>query len=81
MWRIDRNVHSVNPQSGAFRLLTMVSPNLGGNDAAINNDVFTASNSGFSSLIYLDGDSVSWLRPDSDTPEKAKVVEGNPYGL
>ncbi len=31
--------------------------------------------------IYLDGDSVSWLRPDSDTPEQAKVVEGNPYGL
>jgi len=31
--------------------------------------------------IYLDGDSISWLRPDSDTPEKAKVVEGNPYGL
>ena len=31
--------------------------------------------------IYLDGDSVSWLRPDSDTPERAKIVEGNPYGL
>ena len=31
--------------------------------------------------IYLDGDSVSWLRPDSDTPENAEVVEGNPYGL
>ena len=31
--------------------------------------------------IYLDGDTVSWLRPDSDTPEQAKVVEGNPYGL
>lgn len=31
--------------------------------------------------IYLDGDSVSWLRPDSDTPEQANVVEGNPYGL
>lgn len=31
--------------------------------------------------IYLDGDSVSWLRPDSDRPAQAKVVEGNPYGL
>ncbi len=31
--------------------------------------------------IYLDGDTVSWLRPDSDTPQQAKVVEGNPYGL
>lgn len=31
--------------------------------------------------IYLDGDSVSWLRPDSDTPEQASVVEGNPSGL
>lgn len=31
--------------------------------------------------IYLDGDNVSWLRPDSDTPARAKVVEGNPYGL
>ena len=31
--------------------------------------------------IYLDGDSVSWLRPDSDTPQQAKVVEGNPAGL
>lgn len=31
--------------------------------------------------VYLDGDTVSWLRPDSDTPEQAKLVEGNPYGL
>ena len=31
--------------------------------------------------IYLDGDAVSWLRPDSDALERAKVVEGNPYGL
>ena len=31
--------------------------------------------------IYLDGNTVSWLRPDSDTPEQAKIVEGNPYGL
>jgi hypothetical protein len=31
--------------------------------------------------IYLDGDFVSWLRPDSDTPARAKVVESNPYGL
>ncbi|NIM29475.1 MAG: hypothetical protein GTO28_16780 [Gammaproteobacteria bacterium] len=31
--------------------------------------------------IYLDGDTVSWLRPDSDTPEQARIVEGNPYGL
>lgn len=31
--------------------------------------------------IYLDGESVSWVRPDSDTPEQAKIVEGNPYGL
>lgn len=31
--------------------------------------------------IYLDGDTVSWLRPDSDTPQRVKVVEGNPYGL
>ena len=31
--------------------------------------------------IYLDSDNVSWLRPDSDTPATAKVVEGNPYGL
>jgi len=31
--------------------------------------------------VYLDGGTVSWLRPDSDTPQQAKVVEGNPYGL
>jgi hypothetical protein len=31
--------------------------------------------------IYLDGNTVSWLRPASDAPEQAKVVEGNPYGL
>ena len=31
--------------------------------------------------VYLDGDTVSWLRPDADTPLQAKVVEGNPYGL
>ncbi len=31
--------------------------------------------------IYLDGDTVSWVRPDSDEPEQAKIVEGNPYGL
>lgn len=31
--------------------------------------------------IYLDGDTVSWLRPDSETPQRAKIVEGNPYGL
>ena len=31
--------------------------------------------------IYLDGNTVSWLRPDSDTPEQAKIVEGNPFGL
>ena len=31
--------------------------------------------------VYLDGDTVSWLRPDSDTPDQAKLVEGNPYGL
>ncbi len=31
--------------------------------------------------LYLDGDSISWLRPDSDAPQRAKVVEGNPYGL
>jgi hypothetical protein len=31
--------------------------------------------------ISLDGETVSWLRPDSDTSEKAKLVEGNPYGL
>ena len=31
--------------------------------------------------IYLQGDTVSWMRPDSDTPEQAKIVEGNPYGL
>ena len=31
--------------------------------------------------IYLDGNSVSWLRPDSDIPQRVKLVEGNPYGL
>jgi hypothetical protein len=31
--------------------------------------------------IYLDGDTVSWLRADSDAPLQAKIVEGNPYGL
>lgn len=31
--------------------------------------------------IYLDGNSVSWLRPDSDAPQRAKLVEGNPRGL
>ncbi len=31
--------------------------------------------------VYLDGNTVSWQRPDSDAPEQAKVVEGNPYGL
>ena len=31
--------------------------------------------------IYLDGNRVSWLRPDSDTPQQAKVVEGNPHDL
>jgi len=31
--------------------------------------------------IYLDGNEISWLRPDSDIPQRVKVVEGNPYGL
>jgi hypothetical protein len=31
--------------------------------------------------VYLDGNSVSWLRPDSESAEQAKIVEGNPYGL
>ena len=31
--------------------------------------------------IYLDGSTVSWLRPESDAPEQAEIVEGNPYGL
>ena len=31
--------------------------------------------------IYLDGNIVSWQRPDSDAPGQAEVVEGNPYGL
>lgn len=31
--------------------------------------------------IYLEGDKVSWIRADSDTPDVARIVEGNPYGL
>jgi hypothetical protein len=31
--------------------------------------------------IYLEGDTISWIRADSDTPTEAEIVEGNPYGL
>jgi len=31
--------------------------------------------------VYLDGDTVSWLRADSDRPQQSKVLEGNSHGL
>jgi len=31
--------------------------------------------------IYLEGDTITWLRPDSDAPDVAEIVEGNPAFL
>jgi hypothetical protein len=31
--------------------------------------------------IYLDGDKVNWRRPDTEVPDRARLVEGNPAAL
>ncbi len=62
----------INPQSGDYTLLEMA---YGGGGAIVDNGLFAASNSGFSSLVYINGPTLDPLQ----YPSAVEIVRTVPF--